>query len=44
MLNNGFNISADNDDVYEAAIKISTGIWEEEQIESWFKEHFSTDI
>jgi prophage maintenance system killer protein len=44
MLNNGFNIRADNEDVYEAAIKIITGIWEEEDLEYWFKEHFSTDI
>jgi death-on-curing protein len=40
LLNNGFIVSANNDDVYLAAIKIASGDWEYADIKNWFAKYF----
>lgn len=40
MLNNGFSIEANDDDLIEAVMKISTDLWDINEIEEWFRKHF----
>lgn len=40
MLNNGYVIDASEEDVFEAAIKASTGEWKFNELKIWVSDHF----
>ncbi len=41
MLNNGFEIDAGEEDIYEIAINVSNGLWRFEEIKNWYETHFN---
>ena len=41
MLNNGYEISASEGDVYDIAMNVSNGLWKFEAIKSWYEAHFN---
>ena len=41
MMNNGFTINATDDDLFNAALKTSTGEWRFGELKIWFTDHFS---
>ena len=41
MLNNGFKISASEDDVFEIAMNVSNGLRKFEEIKNWYEAHFN---
>ena len=41
MMNNGYKITVNENDVYQAAMKISKGEWKFDNIRDWFKKNYN---
>jgi prophage maintenance system killer protein len=41
LMNNGFQISATNGDIIEVATKVNENIWDNDELEKWFRQHFA---